>query len=103
MLFFVDSSLFCEFKFGHSFLASQHLQSEEDKEGNHQTEETHSFRQGKTENGIGEKLLPDPEPVSELCSVRSSLVTPETHPSSNNFSPMPFSVLPCLKLWVSSV
>lgn len=31
--------------------------SKEDKECHHQTEETHGLRQGKTQDGIGEKLL----------------------------------------------
>merc|ERR1712050_774551 len=38
-------------------IPSQHLQSEEDKEGNHQTEETHSLRESKAKNGVGEELL----------------------------------------------
>merc|ERR1719183_1393373 len=33
------------------------LESEENQESNHQTEETHSFGQSKTKNGVGEKLL----------------------------------------------
>ena len=28
------------------------LQSEEDEESNHQTEETHGFREGESENGV---------------------------------------------------
>jgi hypothetical protein len=33
------------------------LEGEEDQEGNHQTEETHSFGEGKSENSIREQLL----------------------------------------------
>jgi len=32
-----------------------HLEGEQDKEGNHQTEETHGFGQGKSQNGISKK------------------------------------------------
>lgn len=31
--------------------------SKEDKECHHQTEKTHGLRQGKTQDGVGEKLL----------------------------------------------
>ena len=33
------------------------LQSEEDEESNHQTEETHSFGESKSKNGVREQLL----------------------------------------------
>lgn len=33
------------------------LESEEEQEGHHQTEETHGFRQSESQDGIGEKLL----------------------------------------------
>merc|ERR1712037_222979 len=52
------------------------------------------------------ELLPseslDLEPVSELCSVPSSSVTPETHPSRLSSSPTPFLDSPSPKPWVSS-
>ena len=35
---------------------SEHLQSKEDQESDHQTEETHSFGKGETQNGVWEKL-----------------------------------------------
>ena len=35
---------------------SKHLQSKEDQESDHQTEETHSFGKGESQNGIWEKL-----------------------------------------------
>jgi len=34
-----------------------HLEGEEQQEGHHQTEETHSFGQSESQNGVGEKLL----------------------------------------------
>uniref|UniRef100_A0A1B0BHP1 Uncharacterized protein n=1 Tax=Glossina palpalis gambiensis TaxID=67801 RepID=A0A1B0BHP1_9MUSC len=33
------------------------LESEEQQEGHHKTEQTHSFRKGETQNSIGEQLL----------------------------------------------
>ena len=33
------------------------LESEEEEEGHHQTEETHSFRQSESKNSVGEQLL----------------------------------------------
>lgn len=33
------------------------LERKQQHEGHHKTEETHSFGQGETQNGIGEKLL----------------------------------------------
>lgn len=33
------------------------LHGEQDQESDHQTEKTHSFRQGESQNGIGEELL----------------------------------------------
>ena len=38
-------------------LASKHLESEEQQESHHKTEETHSFGQGESQDGIWEKLL----------------------------------------------
>merc|ERR1711997_935313 len=38
-------------------IPTQHLQSKEDEESNHQTEETHSLRKSKAKNGVGEELL----------------------------------------------
>merc|ERR1712031_148693 len=35
----------------------RNLQSEEDEESNHQTEETHSFGESKSKNGVGKQLL----------------------------------------------
>ena len=32
------------------------LQSEEDEEGNHQTEETHGFGEGKSKNGVAKNM-----------------------------------------------
>ena len=32
------------------------LQSEEDEEGNHQTEETHGFGEGESKNGVTENM-----------------------------------------------
>ena len=46
---------------------------------------------------------PDPELVSALSLVPSSLDTPATLPSSNSSFPMPFWDLLCLRLWDSSV
>ena len=37
--------------------ACKGLESEEQQESHHKTEETHSFGKGETQNGIGEKLL----------------------------------------------
>lgn len=33
------------------------LHGEQDEESHHQTEETHSLRQGKAQDGVGEELL----------------------------------------------
>lgn len=33
------------------------LESEEQQEGHHQTEQTHGFRQGESQNSVGEQLL----------------------------------------------
>lgn len=33
------------------------LEGEEQQEGHHKTEKTHGFRQGETQDGIGEQLL----------------------------------------------
>ena len=37
-------------------IPSKCLESKEDKEGNHQTEETHGFWEGKSQNGVWEEL-----------------------------------------------
>lgn len=36
---------------------SRVLHSKQDKESDHQAEQSHSFRQGKSQDGIGEQLL----------------------------------------------
>jgi len=45
------------FTYGLFGLFSLFLHGEQDQESDHQTEETHSFRQGESQNGIGEQLL----------------------------------------------
>merc|ERR1719510_2570393 len=39
------------------FLHKNFLESKEQQEGHHQAEETHSFRQSETQDGVGEELL----------------------------------------------
>ena len=35
----------------------RHLECEEEEEGHHKTEETHSFRESKSQDSVGEQLL----------------------------------------------
>merc|ERR1719472_254087 len=39
------------------YMNKNFLESEEQQEGHHQTEQTHSLRQGKSQDGVGEQLL----------------------------------------------
>lgn len=39
------------------FLKVNGLESEQQQEGHHKTEQTHSLRQGETQNGVREQLL----------------------------------------------
>jgi len=38
-------------------MAVYNLEGEQEQERHHETEETHGFRQGETQNGVGEELL----------------------------------------------
>lgn len=55
------------------------LESEQQQEGHHQTEETHSLGQGKTQDGIGEELLLQ-RGVAGVADNQTSEHTPNSSP-----------------------
>ena len=42
------------------------LQSEEDEEGNHQTEETHGFGEGESKNGVAENMSDFKQKINKI-------------------------------------
>lgn len=46
-----------DYLYGGPSNGSVSLEGEQQKERHHETEETHGFRQGETQNGVGEELL----------------------------------------------
>ena len=42
---------------GQAYCFAKHLQSKEDQEGDHQTEQTHGLGQGETQNGVANNII----------------------------------------------